>query len=558
MNGEMIDGPGTDKSRTGVFLFFALILLPALVYLNSLPNSFHYDDASYIVGNRYIHNLKYIPHFFVSPRLISDIPLSGFRPLTMTTFALNYAAGGANPFGYHLVNVIIHVLNTLLVFGVALGLARMFMFRIPYQRNMALAVAAVFACHPLNTQSVNYISARSTLLVGGFSLLCMFLYIKMYEAQDEERSRILLFGSLAAYAGALLSKEEAVAVPGILAFFELCRLQPPFDGRRLKEAMLSLVPFIVLTLLFLIYVVYGLRIVEHTPQARGLHENLLTQAKSLFMYLRLIVLPTDLSIDHTLATVTTLFSPVPFATALMVVLILVGSLSLIYVEPAVSFGVWWFFLSLVPTSTLIALKLVVNEQRMYFAGVGLLLLAAAGVGSALRNVENRRAGLRTYAVVGILLLLTCFSVMTIHRNSRWRTPLTLWSDALEQYPDSVRANSIVAGIYVDENRPEQALPLAEKAVRLAPDVMEPRLVLARAYSKLGRQDEALGQARAAVDLNPTSSDARAVLGLVYARLERYEEAKEAWQRAVDLNPENAEARENLQKLRAMLSHEEGQ
>jgi tetratricopeptide (TPR) repeat protein len=543
-----------SETRTGVFLVLALALLPALVYLNSLPNSFHYDDFFYIVGNQYIHDLSNIPHFFLSPRLISNIPLSGYRPVTMTTFALNYASGGPNPFVYHLTNVLIHMLNTLLVFGVALGLMRV--FRGPHQLYAAAAAAAIFACHPLNTQAVNYISARSTLLVGAFSLACVLLYVWRYELREGQKERFLLIGSAAAYAGALLSKEEAVAIPGILAFFELCRLRPPFEKDRLKQVMLSLVPFFALTLAFLVFVIYGLGIVEDTPQARNIEQNLLTQAKSLFIYLRMTVLPVNLSVDHVVPVSTSLFEPLTFVSVAMLLVVLAGSLALVYADPLVAFGIWWFILTLVPTSTLIALKLVVNEQRMYFAVVGLLLAAVAGVAAALKKWEE--AGLtrrRNYAAALLAIVIICFSGMTIHRNTYWREPLTLWLDALEQYPNSLRANTMVAKLYLDQDKPAEALPMAERAVYLAPDVIETHMVLARAYSRLGRNEDALEEARAAVDLNPVSSEAQALLGVTYARLERYAEAKKAWEQALELDPENSEARENLQKLREMIGTE---
>jgi tetratricopeptide (TPR) repeat protein len=547
----MFNGAGNDKSRVSAFLILGLALLPTLVYLNSLPNSFQYDDHSYILDNAYVHSLSNIPHFFVSQRLISNIPLSGYRPLTMATFALNYAAGGTNPFGYHLFNVFLHVVNTLLVFGVALGLMRS--FRAPYQIPAAAAVAAVFACHPLNTQAVNYISARSTLLVGGFSLLCILLYVRRYELDESRKQRGAFFLgiSLLAYAGALLSKEEAVAVPGVLAFFELCRMRPSFDKDKIYRAMGSLAPYAVLTLIFLFYVIYGLGVVEKTSQARSLQANLLTQAKALFIYMKMMVLPVNLSIDHVVPTSTSFFSPVSLASILALALMLVGSLSLIYTTPLISFGIWWFVLVLVPTSTLIALKLVVNEQRVYLAGVGLLLAAAAACIRMVSDREAREAGGKKYLAAAVIVIIICLSGITMYRNTLWRTPKALWSDTLRIYPKSFRAATILADLYLDEDKPAEALPMAERAVALAPDVLETHLALAKVYTQLGRNEDALQQARTAVDLNPASAVAQAYLGNMYARMGRYSEALSAWQRAVELNPGLTEARENIQKLKQM-------
>jgi tetratricopeptide (TPR) repeat protein len=578
----------TVTNKRGSFLrILAVVLLPALVYANTLRNSFQYDDPHFILNNQYAHSLSGIGHFFVSPRLIGNVPLSGYRPLTMATFVLNYVAGGQDPFGYHLVNVAIHVLNTLILYAAALAIMRS--FGIAQSHTAALAVALLFACHPINTQPVNYISGRSTLLAGGFSLLCILLYmcarepaafhseplIRGHDAAScprikgnrrrfvgseakNLRKTVLLLGSLAAYLCALLSKEEAVAVPGLLALYEVCRFRLQIDKERLRQTAIALAPFVALTAGFMVFVIHILGVIGDTQQARGLWENLFVQAKALFIYFRLIAFPTNLSIDHVVTTAASLLEPISLAAVIAAVALFAGSLFLIRSLPIVSLGLWWFVLALAPSSTLVALKLVVNEQRMYLPAVGIMLIAGSAFCAALERVSTGgRNGWRNAFICGFSAVLIVLSALTVHRNTQWRDPLSLWESALEEYPESARANTQVANIYLATGRLEDALEAAKRAVKAAPDTPETRIALANAYTRSGFQQEALIEARAAVSLNAASPDAQTTLGVIYARLGRYEEAEAAWARALELDPQNAEAKENMEKLRAAHATGEG-
>jgi Flp pilus assembly protein TadD len=193
-----------------------------------------------------------------------------------------------------------------------------------------------------------------------------------------------------------------------------------------------------------------------------------------------------------------------------------------------------------------------NEQRLYTAAVGVLLISGAGFATVLSKADEAgRRRLRQAAVCCLVAILAIFSALTIRRNVEWRDPRSLWMSALEEYPDSMRANAQIASQYLKMDRPEAALPYAEKAVEAGPDVVETQITLARALSGIGSHKQALTHARVAVDLDPGSSDARSCLGAIHARLERWDEAETAWRTALELNPNNEDARFNLERLRAM-------
>ncbi len=539
----------SESLREKVAPILLLTFVPALLYANTLGNAFQYDDSAFILKNTYVHSVSNIGHFFTSPRLISNIPLSGYRPLTMASFALNYSLGGENPEGYHLTNVLIHVANTLLVYAVSLCLMTAFGTR--QRRVAAFAIALLFACHPVNTQPVNYISGRSTLLVGGFSLLSVLLYVLFSRAQASRfRIALVWVGSLLAYIMALLSKEEAVVLPALLGAYEICRFRFRLERRSITTICLSLLPYVIITAGFLALVVNVLGIVQDTPQSRSLAENLLTQAKAFFIYLRLLALPTKLSIDHVVPVSRSLADPAALTAVAGVAAILAGSVLLARTHPVVPFGVWWFFFSLAPTSTLVALKLIVNEQRLYLAAVGIMFMVGAGFATLFRRLtERKRLSARRCLIAAWLAVLILFGVLTVRRNMEWSTPHSLWASALAAYPASARANTELAYICIEEGRLHDALERAKKAVESAPDVAEPRIALATVYSRLGRNEAALEEARLAVNMNPRLATAQNILGTVYARLGRTGEAQAALERALELDPEYSEARQNLQLLR---------
>jgi tetratricopeptide (TPR) repeat protein len=364
----------------------------------------------------------------------------------------------------------------------------------------------------------------------------------------------MLAGSLAVYLCALLSKEEAVAVPCLLLVYELCRHRFRIDTKKAVNIFLVLLPFLLLTVGFIAFVTIGLRIISDTPQPRGVWENLLTQARSMFLYLKFMAFPANLSIDHEVGAFSSILEPAAMASVIGAVAMLAGSLLFVRRAPVVPFGVWWFAFALAPSSTLVALKLIMNEQRMYIAAIGIMFIAGAGFADALERAAVANAnGKRRALVCGFALVLIILAALTVHRNTQWRTPLSIWANALENYPASRRANTQVADIYLRMGRHEDALKAAKKAVEVGPNIVEARSVLASVYSKMGLQHEALVEARAAVDLKPNSSDAQTALGTVYARLERFQEAEAAWKRALEINPQNDEARINLETLRSKRS-----
>ncbi|MCI0528198.1 MAG: hypothetical protein L0Y56_12235, partial [Nitrospira sp.] len=160
----------------GACLFLALLTFG--LYYSSLDHSFHYDDGHTVVNNPWIRDLKNIPKFFLSNTLVSESPqAANYRPLLMVTYALNYALDGLDPWGFHLLNVLIHVLTVLVCFG----LIRLLLGDI----RAAILGALIFAIHPINSEAVNYITARSSLLSTLFASMAVLSFHLFRSLQRE-------------------------------------------------------------------------------------------------------------------------------------------------------------------------------------------------------------------------------------------------------------------------------------------------------------------------------------------------------------------------------------
>ena len=209
--------------RLKIFLLIAAI--SSAVYANSISNSFHFDDQHYLVTNPYITDLSNIPSFFKSTRYSSfEIVFTGhYRPLLVTSYALNYAVGGLRPAGYHVVNLLFHAGSAFLVFLILKAMLGSF--------YIALASALIFAVHPFNSEVVNYITARSSVMCAFFYLLAFYCWVK-FRSQNNSNflpltSYFYLF-SLLAFVLAMLTKEIAITLPVVLFLYDL--LFPLFPG----------------------------------------------------------------------------------------------------------------------------------------------------------------------------------------------------------------------------------------------------------------------------------------------------------------------------------------
>ena len=524
----------------------ALTLVCFLCYENSLSGSFHYDDFHSIEQNYSIRSLANIPTFFTDPSAFSaDAEKRMYRPVLLTTYALNYAWGQYGVESYHWVNLALHILCTLLVWGCG----RIFL----RGEEVALLAGLLFAVYPLATEPVNYISSRSESLAACFYLAAFYFYL------TEKGHRGRLWASYLCFALGLLSKEVVVGLPAVLL---------AYDGlvRRHWKSWHVYAPYAFLTAAWFIIVMGNRYLVDSlAPQAlvRPWWDQAWTQCKALVYYLKLVFVPWGQTAEHQFFE-----SHGPGEIPVVLSLLLVGTL--------VAFAVWgqkrrllvffacWSLIVLGPTLVM-PLNLLVNERRLY-------LVVAAFAWFCGYLLGERR-------VPVFYLCIPILGGLTWSRNPTWQDELSLWQDAAAKAPQMYRvqtnlgkalqqagrteealsayeralqidrrhgdAYNNIATIYHLQQRYDEAIEWYNKALILYPEYEEIYQNLADAYTNKGEMDKAIAMYERALEIDDRDGGAWNNFGETLYKAGNWERAEEVFVRSAALAPNLSQPYNNL-------------
>jgi len=548
-----LGSPEPGRRRGTVVALLVIVVAPVLVYSNTFDASFHFDDASSIVNNEGVHDL-------------SGPSPSSARYLGELSFALDYRLRGLDVFGYHLANVLIHVCNGLLVFSLATLTLRTPVLRCAdagplLRRHLPLVAALLFSLHPVQTQAVTYIVQRFASLATLFFVGSLVLYVKGRLALEEEGGtpvRAACFHGLSflAAAAAMKTKEISFTLPFVAGGYELLFFRRP-RWRWLLVAPLAaaalLVPLAVAPEAGSIPEALGqaTRLASETGEV-STSVYLLTQTRVVVTYLRLLVLPVGQNLDYDFPISRSLAEPgVLLALAILlavaasaVALLLRARRSNRAAGVLVFFGLAWFFVTLSVESSVIPLRDVIFEHRMYLPSVG----AALALGTlVLRAVERMhlRTSLEVQCAAALLLTAGPLGVATYARNLVWRDEVTLWSDVVARSPMKARGHMNRGMAYRNSGRAEDALRELREAVRLDPDVQKARYDLGLVYETNGQLDEAMAEYRAAARLDPTFPHPHNHLGVVHHAKGQLDDAVRELREAIRLDPGFADPHTNL-------------
>jgi tetratricopeptide (TPR) repeat protein len=589
----MTEGPSRLSFRKDGAIVAGLALLVVLTYLPVLDNGFIWDDDFYVTNNSTLSTMAGLAAIWGKPGATPQ-----YYPLTFSTFWVEYQLWGLEPLGYHLDNVLLHVLNAILVYLVLRRLG------VP---GAALA-AALFAVHPVHVESVAWVTERKNVLSGFFYGLALLAWLRFAPPEAEAKPGgwgwYLL--ALGAFLGALASKTVACSLPAVIVLLLWWK-----RGRIGRREALALLP------MFAMGIAAGLQTVwleKHHVGAKGLDwslsfvERILIAGRALWFYAEKLVWPIDLTF--------------------------------IYPRWKIDPGLWWQYLfPLAAVGAIVALWAArrrlgkgpliavlffcgtlfpalgffdiypmrysfVADHFQYLASIGVLTLAAATAVAALRlpGYPWRQAALAT-SVLGPLAFLT-FTQASVYRDQT-----SLWTDTLRKNPDCWLAHNHLGYIALQQNDLEEAEDHFQSSLRIYPSAtdhynlglvrvragrfdeaiqqfdisrkMRPdfpgvyyqlgkiamqrgkwqqaqwcfsqmveldsrlwlgRLALGRALSAGGKLDEAIEQISESIRLNPTQADSHYQLGRVFTARGQPEKVIEAFQRAIDCQPDNPQYR----------------
>ena len=450
-----------------------LVLLIVVAYGSCLNYPFVYDDKGGIEADSSITNAKTVGD-------AAHVLFEGWRPLTRFSYALTAALFGFSRPPFHLTNIVIHIVNTLLVFEIAILLATRWMpdFKPVY---FGLAAAAIHAVHPLYTEAVTYISGRSSSLCGLFYFACLFFVIRGLGGRTTARRTVWFCAAGAAGIGAWASKEEAITLPFVVAILLL------LYGYRKAAIGLIVLPMAVVAARWHEFAgLFHETAANQTFVDAGLGSSvqawsfMLSIIKAaVFYYLSRFILPVTQSIDPYFRPVQSILEP-GFLLAAAVIIALVGvGWHFRQKQPLVTFSIAALLVSPLLAYALIPLPGVVAEHRVYISGLGIDFLFAWIVTRAQRLM---------------LPLLVCLTISlfaaTVMRNSVWQTEVKLWQDAATNAPDLVRPHLNLAVAFQREGQDERAVLEYRKALAIQPGVPFAYSNMAMIYFKQGRIGEA--------------------------------------------------------------------
>ncbi len=569
--------PSPATHRHVLLAALVVVLAGFAAYLNSFHGPFVHDDVASIVNN------PTIQHGFaaaLSPPTEGET-VTG-RPLVNLTFALNYSVGGQAVFGYHAVNLAIHLIAALALFGLVrrtLLLPRLAPKFGAAALPVAFAAALGWTLHPLQTESVTYIAQRSESLAGLFYLLTFYALARALA--EEKKSAVWLSVSALACLLGIFCKETVATAPLLAVLYDRAFAAGTFaETFRRRAKYYAALAATWLPLGWLVWSAHGRGNTAGLATGISAQDYLLTQARAITTYLQLSLWPRPLVFDYGTTLVT---HPAEVAPQLIfIAALLAATLWLCWKKPLAGFLGAWFFATLAPSSSFIPVATeTMAEHRMYLA------LAALTVGAAL--ALHRVAGVRgllALAAVGSLLLGTG----TILRNRLYQSPLALWGDTAAKMPANARAFENYATALLADQQLQASAAASRRALDLQPDYPEaennlgivfaalgqpadaaPHFVkaaaglrlpreqalawfnLGNALGSLGKLNEALVAFTEAAQLQPDYAPAHNLRGYALAKLGHYPEAIAEYQQALQLQPDYPQCAANLAAARAALA-----
>lgn len=493
------------------------LILAFAIYSPALNGPFVLDDLYYPFGNKMAQGLAFRAW------------IEGTRPILMISFWLNHALSGDDPGAFHATNVVLHFAVSVLVALIAMRLVEWAGVEWGGAANdlaprakpsLGIFAGALFLVHPLQTESVAYVSSRSEVLsvLFYYGAYCVFLYRRTASITWPRALAVLaLFGL------AVGSKEHTLTLPFLLLLTDLYWPQGSVRANRLLYAMLAVLgvaggAFVYRTVISSNTV--GLHLAGLSP-----FDYFLTECHVVWRYVRLFVLPfgqnadPDIPISRTFLDGGAIFG--------LLAWIAVAVLAWFYRKrvPLASFGVFVFLLLIAPTSSFVPIQDVLQERRVYLPFLGLTLVCL----EVLRRFEWKQRAMAEAAVLAVLAFLT------YQRSAVWGSPLALWQDTVEKSPDKVRPRFQLAEAYYEDRNFAKAAENYAIAARLAPPDYRLLVDYGLALDQAGKHDEALQKLEQASQLE-RDPEVWTLIAQVYGEQKKFTQALQALEQADSINP----------------------
>lgn len=556
--------------------WFAAVVLAisiGIVFGRARHSPFIFDDVGAIEKNSSIRSLWPLISTTERPgplNSLAELPTAG-RPLVNLTFAMNYYFGGLDPVGYHVVNMVFHFLTALLVWAVVRRTLRLPFFGERFEASagwLAMAIALLWALHPLQTEAVVYVTQRTELMMAFFYLATMYCSLRYWaqlplaskEGQHESefvakadgRSRtIWLILAIIACAAGMASKEVMVSAPLMVLLFDRA-----FISGSLKEALRGSRPLyagLAATWLLLLLVNLGAPRGESAGFSLGVSAYAwwLTQAKALSMYLKLVIWPSPLLLHYEFPYFTTLAEA--WVYVVPVLLLAAVICMLLWRNHPLGFLGTFLFAVLSPTLVVPIVTEMAAERRMYLPLLALVIPFVVGayeLGCWVQKRWDDVSCARSAAVALSFVLAIAFGVLSAKRVVAYDDEMQLWHEVLQNQPNNYVAHNNLGRLLLHAGRLPEAITELQLSLAQKPDYYFAFNNLGVALYRSGRYPEAIDALNQALRINSDFTDALQNLANSLREMGRLTEARENLEHALRLAPDDAEAQNNMGVLLA--------
>lgn len=439
----MITDTSDSAQRSLLLCRSALVLLTVAVFGVSLHNGFVWDDNIFMVKNPAYKD------FDLRSILFSIAGTVEYYPVTALTFALDFKIWGANPFGFHLTNMLLFIGNVLVVHNLAEHILDK-CTRLTGQKSSwfaAFAVAAGFAVHPINAEPVNYIAARNVLLAGLFFFLSIISMIKYLERQDATAPKMYPL-AIVAFVCAMLSKATAIVLP-----FLLLSILPLLFPGKVKRILALLAPFFAISFGFFLLiknVADSVGFTNITDSPANISGKLLVALQIPFFYLKKLLYPHAFSVEYITDFAADILSLKVVMAFFLLLLLLVTAVVTRRRTPAIAVGICWFFVALLPVLNFLATNPVVADRYAYLPSFGVMLV----MGVLFDRLTQVKIKLLLFTP-----LICILAFISVNRSLEWKSEESFWKANVRNLPTELKSILGLAAYYFNAGQQQKSIEL---------------------------------------------------------------------------------------------------
>ena len=533
-----------------LFACLTIVFVGILLYANSLNYPFQFDSVRYIPNNPVMRDPGQLLTFDYLWKEYTR------RAFLMSSLALNVQWGGFDPFGFRLLNLTVHILNSLLIYFISLKLCQSLHLFHEDKRGRTLCSilsALLFLTHPLQTESVLMVMSRAGMIAGFFYLSAFLIFQNLLEYKDNwkaiHKSVAGLTIAVCFFAGAGF-KQTIVTLPCMLLIYYLCCLEPKhsfFSRIKKWRVAIGTVIFLIFGILFWKLFSDETFLIGYSDagESIGRKNYMFSQlAVLIFYYFRLALFPFNLNVDPDFPMTTSFAHPAFWGSAALIVAAMIFAYrqacrgNAVYV-----FCLAWMLIVISPSSSIITLHDLAAEHRVYLASFGLFFIFSVIFCKVI--VQGKSIlDFRRFAFSGLLILFL-LSATTLKRSAIWSSESQLWSDATKKSPRLLRPLVNLARGYSSEGRFDESIVYYERALAINPNIFFANYNLGDLYYQKGRKEDAIQLFLRAHQIEPSIPETYARLGEINMELGHLELANQFLREAVEKNPNSPVAFRNL-------------